>query len=382
MRGSIVHFTAAVAALAFGSALPAQSMHCTQETVVGTYALAYQGTIFMPQPGSSQPTPVLAVGLDLVSIDAQGALTATGYQNVGGNATYYPSVPGTIKVNPDCTGTLDWSGVPAGSARSALIIFPGGDEINTLVLTSPLGSTTAYGSLKRISRVPTTVQPAPCSEANVFGTYTFQENGSLIAAAAVPFAEMSINPVTLDGTFTGTGILSAGGQSVPVATTTGQIQLNPDCTWTQTADVMSQGASIGQARYWGVVLDGGDTLWGIDLSQLPFGKAISLRTGTRVSYSDPPPTPTVTLTVSGSQNGTAYKTGDGFVLAITAPGYANQPVSVVQNGGRPVQLGVTDAKGNWTITGSWSAQDIGSYVQTWYVDAMAAAPTLTFSVVQ
>ena len=381
MRGSIVHFTAAAAALVFGSALPAQSMHCTQETVVGTYALAYQGTVFIPQQGS-QPVPMRGLGLQLVSIDAGGALTATGYQNIGGNAIYYPAMPGTIKVNPDCTGTLDWIGVPAGSARSALIIFHGGGQINVLVLTSPIGFTTVYGAMKRVSRVPTTVQPAPCSESNVFGTYAFQENGSLMAPAAVPLAEMSINPVTLDGTFTGTGILSAGGQSVPVAVTTGQIQLNPDCTWTQVADVTSQGVSIGQARYWGVVLDGGDTLWGIDLSQLPSGKAISLRTGTRISHSDPPPTPTVTLTVNGSQNGTAYKAGDGFVLTISAPGYGNQPISVVQNGGRPVQFGVTDAKGNWTITGIWSAKDIGSYVQTWYVDAAAAVPTLTFGVVQ
>jgi hypothetical protein len=92
--------------------------------------------------------------------------------------------------------------------------------------------------------------------------------------------------------------------------------------------------------------------------------------------------PTVTLTVTGQQNGTAYKAGDSFTLTITAPGYANKPVSVAQNGGGTVQLGVTDAQGNWKISGSWGSGDIGSYTQTWYVDAIAAAPALAFSVTQ
>jgi hypothetical protein len=92
------------------------------------------------------------------------------------------------------------------------------------------------------------------------------------------------------------------------------------------------------------------------------------------------PRPAVTLAVTGPQNSTAYKAGDSFILTITAPGYAGKPVSVAQNGPTPVQLGLTDALGNWTATGVWGAKDVGSYTQTWYVDGIAATSTLTFSV--
>lgn len=92
------------------------------------------------------------------------------------------------------------------------------------------------------------------------------------------------------------------------------------------------------------------------------------------------PTPTVTLAVTGPQSGTAYKSGDSFVLTIQAPGYANKAVSVAQNGAGPVQVGVTDAQGNWTVSGTWGATDIGSYTQTWYVAGIAATTTLRFSI--
>jgi hypothetical protein len=92
------------------------------------------------------------------------------------------------------------------------------------------------------------------------------------------------------------------------------------------------------------------------------------------------PKPTVTLSVTGPQNGTAYKAGDSFILTITAPGYPNKPVSVAQNGGGPVQLGFTDAQGNWTVKGTWGVTDIGSYTQIWYVAGIAATSTLTFSI--
>ncbi len=92
------------------------------------------------------------------------------------------------------------------------------------------------------------------------------------------------------------------------------------------------------------------------------------------------PKPTVTLAVTGPQNGTAYKSGDSFILTIKAPGYPNKPVSVAQNGAKPVQLGVTDAQGDWIVSGTWATTDIGSYTQSWYVAGIAAMPALTFSV--
>ena len=92
------------------------------------------------------------------------------------------------------------------------------------------------------------------------------------------------------------------------------------------------------------------------------------------------PKPAVRLAVTGPQNGTNYKVGDSFTLTITAPGYPNKTVSVVQNGVGPTQLGVTDAQGNWTVSGAWTAKDIGSYTQIWYVGGIAATPRLMFGI--
>ena len=94
-------------------------------------------------------------------------------------------------------------------------------------------------------------------------------------------------------------------------------------------------------------------------------------------------TPTVQLT-NLTQSSGAYFSGDSFLLTITGP--PSLPITVDQNGQgqKPIsnQNGVstTDSNGNWSYTASFSAGDIGSYVQTWYVGGVPATPTLSFSV--
>jgi hypothetical protein len=92
------------------------------------------------------------------------------------------------------------------------------------------------------------------------------------------------------------------------------------------------------------------------------------------------PKPRVLLAATGLQGGTDYRAGTSFILTITAPGYANKSVSVAQNGSGPVAIGVTDAQGNWSVPGTWTVKDIGSYTQIWYVGGIAATTTLTFRV--
>jgi hypothetical protein len=92
-----------------------------------------------------------------------------------------------------------------------------------------------------------------------------------------------------------------------------------------------------------------------------------------------PPSASVQLTVTG-ENGTVFQIGDTFTVSITGRPY--QAVTVSQNGG-PISgpVGYTDGQGNWSISGTWGAGDVGAYTQTWYVAGVAAIPGLAFQVV-
>ena len=83
-----------------------------------------------------------------------------------------------------------------------------------------------------------------------------------------------------------------------------------------------------------------------------------------------------------TRGGTNYHSGDSFDLVIQGP--PNQPVSVLQskNGaaGSFVQLGQTDANGNFSLPGSWSPSDVGRYAQLWTVGSLQATPTLAIIV--
>lgn len=91
--------------------------------------------------------------------------------------------------------------------------------------------------------------------------------------------------------------------------------------------------------------------------------------------------PTVSISVSGPTIGNTYFVGDSFTLTVTGP--PNQPVTVSQTRTslRANTSWQTDANGVWTISGSWSASDMGSYTQTWSVGGVAANPTLSFQIV-
>jgi hypothetical protein len=83
----------------------------------------------------------------------------------------------------------------------------------------------------------------------------------------------------------------------------------------------------------------------------------------------------------GTQSDATYHVGDSFALTIKAPGYARQAVAVSENGGDPFTLGSVTGD-TYTVSGAWTAANIGTYTQTWYVDGVAASPTLTFTIAQ
>jgi hypothetical protein len=83
--------------------------------------------------------------------------------------------------------------------------------------------------------------------------------------------------------------------------------------------------------------------------------------------------------VTGNQSGVIYHVGDSFTLTINATGYARQPVTVAENGADPFTMGSINGN-TYTVSGTWTAANIGTYKQIWSVGGVPITPALTFSV--
>ena len=64
---------------------------------------------------------------------------------------------------------------------------------------------------------------------------------------------------------------------------------------------------------------------------------------------------------------------------MTGAGYARQPVSVAENGADPSTVGSINGS-TFTVSGTWTAANAGSYQQIWYVGGIAVSPALSFTV--
>jgi phospholipase C len=91
------------------------------------------------------------------------------------------------------------------------------------------------------------------------------------------------------------------------------------------------------------------------------------------------PAPTLSLNVTGNQSGTTYHVGDSFTLTITGTGYARQTVTVAENGADPFTMG-TITGNTFTVGGTWTAANVGTFKQTWYVGGVPITPALSFSI--
>ena len=170
-----------------------------------------------------------------------------------------------------------------------------------------------------------------CSNATLKGAYSDQDTGTIVGLG--PFAGVNVDSFDGHGNMTINGYSSVNG-SVSQAEETGTYQVKSDCTGTLQYSVIPAGSNqplptqeIDQF----VVLEGANELVLMPL-QGALGPPIALGSMKRQIWW---PGSTVTLAVTGPQDGTAYKVGDEFTLTIAAPGYANQPVSVAQNGAGP-----------------------------------------------
>lgn len=255
--------------------------------------------------------------------------------------------------------------IPVHAQMQPGLLTVTGQEVNTAIV-SP-------GTVECIGGTPLTPPPSPFTVCSP-GTTTIHlrdQRGqaayqSLVGTAMDLFSGSNdvVTNCNLDGTMKGycwgTFLWTIADKSTWSGVWFGDFDL-------LTFNIRYTAVGFGQGR----ALEGMQMTYDAVYSGQPFGTFIA-----RVML----PKPRVALAVTGPQSGTDYRTGDSFTVTIAAPGYANKPVSVAQNGAGPVRLGVTDAQGNWTVSGAWTANDIGAYTQIWYVGGIAAATTLTFRI--
>jgi hypothetical protein len=122
-----------------------QPARCTQDAVVGTYAIATEGTMLVTPPGASQPVLVPTASLSLVWIDRQGMMSGQGFASLGGTVSQVPGA-GSIQVNPDCTGAIR----TAVGTTSVDVILDEGKEIWGVMVQAPGAKPVAHGIARRV----------------------------------------------------------------------------------------------------------------------------------------------------------------------------------------------------------------------------------------
>jgi hypothetical protein len=112
-------------ALSVSPAAKADDKGCSNASLYGTFADKDTGFI-IPGPNVA---PVPFAGVNLITFDGNGNMTATGWGSVGGS-TGAQTETGTYKVNSDCTGTYSITINPGGIPAHAFFVMA--DSLNEL----------------------------------------------------------------------------------------------------------------------------------------------------------------------------------------------------------------------------------------------------------
>ena len=129
--------------------------HCSSQTARGRFGLNYQG-FTMLSASQAQPTPVPISFVGTATVDGQGDVVGGGTYSVGGNILNVTLTNATLKVNSDCTGTMQYSIIPTGSNQplpaqetDELAVLKNGDEILLVPTQGAFGPPVILGSMKR-----------------------------------------------------------------------------------------------------------------------------------------------------------------------------------------------------------------------------------------
>jgi hypothetical protein len=231
---------------------------CSLNTVRGIWGVQVQGTAIV------QGTPVPFASLGVATFDHQGRYLMPGKISVAGQIHTF-AVPGSIQVNPDCTGTDTYA---EGTDR--FVILDNGNEMHWMPTKHSLGPVAGRAIFRRIAH---SQWNAPCTTDMLRGLYGGTAQGTVMI---VPPGQEQRMPVPYSGIITGrfqpgaaptvTSTASLAGNIVDFEFPTFSYRVNPDCTaigeWTAVSKDMPP---VSGTTMW-VVLDGGKELLGLETS--------------------------------------------------------------------------------------------------------------------
>jgi hypothetical protein len=144
-------------ALALSAGAYAQT-NCSVGVAGGTYIYSGDGWV-ATAPGTLAPTS--AIGL--LTVDADGMVTGTYTQSIGGNITT-GEIKGGITIAPDCTGTIKYTLEYSTAAyEMKLVLVPQTGDIHAVFSKTPALATTMICRFTRIARLAGS-PPAPVEE--------------------------------------------------------------------------------------------------------------------------------------------------------------------------------------------------------------------------
>lgn len=265
-----------------------QPCRCSQQTVVGTYAVTAEGITIMTL-GDDTQMPVSVASLTITTINSDGEASSTGYVAVGDQIMPFgigpedPVMNSMITVNSDCTGTETLS----SGQVAELIVHKGGNEISSIMVQGgQLGAPIVTSKWKRISRIPDINFPFMRRWSKVGGTYVTSQSGVTVipGVGAAPDAFLGRASISHDGTLEFKGTAMAAGTYMPFTLADGMWEEGKFAfTGSITGGIMAGGVQyMGEVENWVVVLDGGNELWGISIA-VPTGNPVALMKAKRVS---------------------------------------------------------------------------------------------------
>jgi hypothetical protein len=110
----------------------AEGKTCSDASLKGTYGFSQLGSVV-----GIAPLPVPAADVGIVSGDGMGNLTGSETVNVGGQVFTDTFANGTYQVNPDCTGTANWTAIfadgrPPQQRSASFVITDNSKEVHFL----------------------------------------------------------------------------------------------------------------------------------------------------------------------------------------------------------------------------------------------------------
>ncbi len=254
------------AALVLPLCSPSLAQPCSQATVRGIWAHYSRLIVMTNTPGSSSPVPVPFAGLGIMKVDQQGRYTDHATASAGGQVQEF-ELPGTIQVNPDCTGTDTWT-FGGEQMTGRLVILNNGNEMWYMPTEFPESPAAGIAHFRRLSW-----GEPQCGGYMVHGVYAGPREGTQMMPVAgqsqpipVPFSAIHTATFRYDGTGAAASTASLGGTIVDFEFPDISIAVNPDCTATMKYTGISKqfpGQRFsGTVKY--IVLNHGNELIGLD----------------------------------------------------------------------------------------------------------------------